>query len=540
MGASLRDSDGPLQCFNAAQHWQLGWFSTSRYEFETGEQSILIIPSQDDIASRKQFYAIKFGDYYVEWNRAKGYKKGTRALQNKLTIIKSEKGSRPQTWVSSALDASLIGTTLNFDLVEFELCDVKIDDPASFDYAYVVIREMSADKSCKTDEGCCGRCVNNQCITVSPMILPGIDEASDGSYQPSIYPSLSPSSMPSSKSKGPSMIPSTMPSLVHSQEPSQLYSEMPSISPTTAPSAQLTDNSEAPSDSPSSSLSFPQSEAPSAELSLSPTTEESTIPSLSPSNFRSNIPSLSASDASSDVPTLSPSLFSSVGSEAPTVITSGEPSTRRISPLTSQPSTILSITPSTQPTEQEAPSGSPNTIPSIPPSLPATIGIVNGEPTLSPSGPPSSIPSTSPSTGPTGSTGQPTNVPSSGPSITTMSSSPSMSPSIVPSAFRSGTDSLLSLNDGLDIPKPGKFDGSPQDPFLHLLNKLEKTSAIAHDECSSILQFLDDKYGLYVSGSISTSEFLASLEVSANIDHNCFEMIDLLTNRFQYFLTKGA
>jgi hypothetical protein len=97
MGASSAIIGGPLYCYNAANHWQLNWYSDSRFSFsiEASRQpiTIVVVAFVDYFKVRYiqgKYVLVKVGNFYMQYNRAKDYNVGTKAMPNQLVLIQSD------------------------------------------------------------------------------------------------------------------------------------------------------------------------------------------------------------------------------------------------------------------------------------------------------------------------------------------------------------------------------------------------------------------------------------------------------------------
>lgn len=89
MGRSKVMRGGPLLCFNAGNHWQLGWFPNGRKDF--GYQGPTV-PQKFDLASFVDYpgshpVIARVGDMYMQYNYRKSYNKDSDALVNQLVIV---------------------------------------------------------------------------------------------------------------------------------------------------------------------------------------------------------------------------------------------------------------------------------------------------------------------------------------------------------------------------------------------------------------------------------------------------------------------
>ena len=93
--ASFMKFDYPVQCFNGANHWGLGWYNPNHAKEISASGSFSEIVYIGAFADRNKFgdvpnfqeYAVvKLGDYYIQYNAAWGINKDTNEAANRLTI----------------------------------------------------------------------------------------------------------------------------------------------------------------------------------------------------------------------------------------------------------------------------------------------------------------------------------------------------------------------------------------------------------------------------------------------------------------------
>lgn len=104
MGFGIGVTGGPKMCFNAQNHWTLGWFddrklSLTQSDLPWGGYLAAFVDYQATAPS--QHVLIRIGDsdvgLYLQFNRAKGINVGTRALPDTVVIV-SDDGTVNPTW----------------------------------------------------------------------------------------------------------------------------------------------------------------------------------------------------------------------------------------------------------------------------------------------------------------------------------------------------------------------------------------------------------------------------------------------------------
>jgi hypothetical protein len=119
MGRSLLDQDFPIKCFNAQNHWHLGWYSDRSIAVDpVVSQKVKILGFVDyKKAIQGEDYAVaKVGEnLYLQFNRAKLHNIDTEEAPDKLVII-IDKGGRQGTTLEAELDDdTTLYTNTNFE-----------------------------------------------------------------------------------------------------------------------------------------------------------------------------------------------------------------------------------------------------------------------------------------------------------------------------------------------------------------------------------------------------------------------------------------
>jgi Gametolysin peptidase M11 len=148
MGVSSGQTDGnPLQCYNACNHWTLGWFQSKRLDLSSGvgaPMTIQVATFVDaDQAGSGQYVIVKLpGNLYMQYNRAKEFNIGTRDMIDKLAIVWDSSGSN-QGDTSTVTGLDMSNPTYNSGSVVVQVCSIQIG--GSVDYMVVSIGGGYAD-----------------------------------------------------------------------------------------------------------------------------------------------------------------------------------------------------------------------------------------------------------------------------------------------------------------------------------------------------------------------------------------------------------
>lgn len=88
MGQSSAEVGGPVSCYNACNHWSLNWFPSQRMEITPGNPvTIQLAAFVDATRSGGATVLVKARDFYMQYNRAKDFNMGTRAMGNQLVVV---------------------------------------------------------------------------------------------------------------------------------------------------------------------------------------------------------------------------------------------------------------------------------------------------------------------------------------------------------------------------------------------------------------------------------------------------------------------
>jgi hypothetical protein len=437
MGRSLLDMDFPIKCFNAQNHWQLGWYSDRSITINPNvSQKVKILGFVDykKAIQGQDFVVAKVGEnLYLQFNRAKLHNIDTEEAEDKLVIIVDKGGVLGTTLVAELDDDNTVYTNNNFESsgkqLNVEVCRTVIgstDDDidwmeVSIGYGPSVCGAQLLGASAEPEP------------SPQPSLKPSLRPTDKPTRQPSYQPSSQPTSQPSSQ---PTSQPSSQPTSQPSSQPSHQPSSQPTSQPSSQPSSQPT--SQPSSSKPSSSPSSQPTSQPSSSPQPSSSHQPSSQPTSSPSSRPTSQPSLQPTSQPSSQPSQQPSSL-------PTSQPSSQPSQQPSSQPTSQPSSLPSQQPSSLPTSQPSslPTSQPSSVPTSQPSslpTPQPTSLPTSQPSSLPTSQPSSLPSHQPSSQPTS---QPSSLPTSQPS-----SQPSHQPSSQPTSQPSSQPTARPAVDG--------------------------------------------------------------------------------------------
>lgn len=149
MGVSSVEIGGPLSCYNGANHWYLGWFTDGRLDLSSVPSNPITvnIPAFVDYAetayASDQYVLVKVGNFYIQFNRAKDYNVGTRAMPDQLVITwDGNPGPSGTTQLITGLDMSNSYYT-DGSTVAIQVCNVVMN--GNVDYMVVSIGQRSTN-----------------------------------------------------------------------------------------------------------------------------------------------------------------------------------------------------------------------------------------------------------------------------------------------------------------------------------------------------------------------------------------------------------
>jgi hypothetical protein len=109
MGRSLIEQSGPFMCYNAANHWSMDWFPGQRLDLTTipaAPRTATIAAFVDHLSTSDPVLVKVGGNVYVQYNRAKNYNDGTRAMSNQLVVVRDDRTTTGTTTLLAGLDES--------------------------------------------------------------------------------------------------------------------------------------------------------------------------------------------------------------------------------------------------------------------------------------------------------------------------------------------------------------------------------------------------------------------------------------------------
>ena len=97
MGAAQAERYGPQKCYNAQNHWTLGWFDDRAIKLDTFTRPrILQLAAFVDypLTYEREFVVINIADqHFVQFNRAKDHNTGPGYMENQVTIVSGDVSS---------------------------------------------------------------------------------------------------------------------------------------------------------------------------------------------------------------------------------------------------------------------------------------------------------------------------------------------------------------------------------------------------------------------------------------------------------------
>lgn len=92
MGFSYPYDDFPTMCFNGAKHWYLGWYDDRKEDITltNGPWVGNVVAFVDYMsATGADKVVLKVGNYYIQYNRAKGINSGTQEKRDEITVTEA-------------------------------------------------------------------------------------------------------------------------------------------------------------------------------------------------------------------------------------------------------------------------------------------------------------------------------------------------------------------------------------------------------------------------------------------------------------------
>jgi hypothetical protein len=97
MGSSYEVGNWPSICFNAVNHWDIGWYSDRRITLDLNKDRTWkgwITSFVDyDLTDKGDYILIRIGNLILQYNDAKGMNSQSREMRNQLTVVRSMEGA---------------------------------------------------------------------------------------------------------------------------------------------------------------------------------------------------------------------------------------------------------------------------------------------------------------------------------------------------------------------------------------------------------------------------------------------------------------
>jgi hypothetical protein len=93
MGYSYGYDDLPSMCFDGAKHWVLGWYDDRKLEVDPSQGTWVgnVVAFVDyELATGYDNILLKVGNYYIQYNRAKGVNVGVQEKLDEVTITEAQ------------------------------------------------------------------------------------------------------------------------------------------------------------------------------------------------------------------------------------------------------------------------------------------------------------------------------------------------------------------------------------------------------------------------------------------------------------------
>ena len=292
------DDEGPLMCFNAANTWQLGWYTDYGVDLPDSVTSSFVwsgslvgfAEKSSAVASDRMMIRIRsMSDYYIHFNRQIGINNGTKGGANKVLVTARASGlgqAKSTVLVNLAADGNHSFPILdenNANLTVFVTSMSLADVPAR---ASISIRyEVYASSPTR---------VPTHAPTVSPTRTPTVPPTDSPSGIPSSVPTktVTGASAPTTSSPEPLLI---------------VFTEAPTVVPTSEPTSVPTIfPTKAPTTSPTKSPTMAPTSAPTKLPTKSPTRAPTKAPTKAPTRAPTRAPTKAPTRAPTKAPTKSP------------------------------------------------------------------------------------------------------------------------------------------------------------------------------------------------------------------------------------------
>lgn len=272
-GYGYNNANYPVQCFNSAKNWQLGWYSDKRQTVNVDSHPWKgRLYGYVDYATVTGPVLINIGDIYLQYNKIGEINRDTIERRNQVAITRDE-GTKST--VVAGLDTSKLTTTVaNFvgsrGLV-IEVCDNVQDS-----YYEISIRFDDQTSCCGTT---CQGPQPTQAPTFGTSVAPAPAPTHDPTPSPTKPPTPSPTGQPVPNLTNP---PTSSPIFEPTLSPTPGPTRQPTMPPSMPPTPLPTGSPVAPTPYPTGVLSISPTGNPSALASSVPT--RSSTPSSYPSS----------------------------------------------------------------------------------------------------------------------------------------------------------------------------------------------------------------------------------------------------------------
>jgi Gametolysin peptidase M11 len=144
MGVSTPIAWAPQKCYNAAQHWQLGWYSEHQWSLVNQDISsprlisLAAFPDHQKVSPSQYAILLQVTDnIYLQFNRAKSYNRGTDMMPDQVVVIRDD---QDKTVVLAGLDMTT-QNSLRLASVAIQVCSLNINssDESGVDFAVVAV-----------------------------------------------------------------------------------------------------------------------------------------------------------------------------------------------------------------------------------------------------------------------------------------------------------------------------------------------------------------------------------------------------------------
>jgi Gametolysin peptidase M11 len=151
MGVSTPIAWGPQKCYNAAQHWSLGWYDDKRMSLVGTDLSspitvkVAAFTDHEKIGSDYAVLVQVTDNVYLQFNRAKSYNVGTDMMPDQVVVIRDDV---EKTVLLAGMDTS--SNTLRLSSVAIQVCalNINFNDASQIDYAVIAVASSDNGAMC--------------------------------------------------------------------------------------------------------------------------------------------------------------------------------------------------------------------------------------------------------------------------------------------------------------------------------------------------------------------------------------------------------